>query len=95
MYLLKIKAKAYFGIAEIAVALISNSALIKSIDLSGFPKVKITTTEALAVGAFTYLLSKGISNMLEGFEEIREKRKEESAKMGLTSAGPTSSTSAS
>ena len=33
--------------------------------------------------------------MLEGFEEIREKRKEESAKMGLASASPTSSASTS
>jgi hypothetical protein len=91
MYLLKLKTKSYFGMAEIGVALVSNSALIKSIDLSGFPRIKVTTTEALAIGAFTYLLSKGISNMLEGFEEIREKRKEATAK--LATGTPTSSPS--
>jgi hypothetical protein len=74
VYLVKVWSKILFGIAEVTLALLSNSALIKSLDLTGFPKIKITTEQALAIFAFTYLLSRGISNAIEGLEELRNKK---------------------
>src|SRR5437660_9206333 len=66
--------KAVFGVSEIVVALLSNSALLNHINLSHFPD-NMSSADALAVGVFTYLLSKGVGDVLEGMEEKEEEKK--------------------
>jgi hypothetical protein len=71
LYLLKQQSKMVYGLSEIAVALTSNIALIKNIDLSRAPTISLHTTDFVGLAVFTYLLSRGISNVSEGIDELR------------------------
>jgi len=74
IYLLKQATKLVYGISEITVSVVSNLTLVRHIDISHAPKISVPTADAVAFVVFTYLLSRGISNLVEGIDEAREKK---------------------
>jgi hypothetical protein len=68
-----------YGVSEIAISVASNLALLHKIDLSQAPKISIATADAVAFGVFTYLLSRGIGNVVEGIDEVGAKKASEAA----------------
>jgi hypothetical protein len=64
--------KILFGLAEIAIAFVSNYAVITKLDFSSFPP-KIPSAEMIAIVVFTFVLAKGIGTTIEGMEAKREK----------------------
>jgi len=85
IYLFKQASKPLYGMFEIAIALLTNSALISGLNLSSFPR-NVHTADLVAIGLFTYLLSKGIGTTIDGLEEDQKRRK--SLKILLNHAGP-------
>lgn len=81
LYLFKQKAKLAYGISEIIIAIMSNAALMTRIDVTDFPKIGVAWQDWLNVAAFTYLLSRGISNTADAIRERQEKR--EAARLGI------------
>jgi hypothetical protein len=79
LYLLKQRTKLVYGVSEIAISVASNLALLHKIDLSQAPKISIATADAVAFGVFTYLLSRGIGNVVEGIDEVGAKKASEAA----------------
>ena len=73
LYWFKPKTKILYGFSEILVAILSNLALIGRIDLSHIPQVTISWQDGIAMGAFTYLLSRGITNVIEGASVYRDR----------------------
>jgi hypothetical protein len=73
LYLFKQQSKLLYGISETAIAIVSNLALIQRIDLSHPPAIHVATADAVAIGVFTYLLSRGLANAVEGADETRKK----------------------
>ena len=66
IYFFKEQSKFLYGLSEVVIAVLSNLALIGRIDFSKMPHVIGSGTDVIALCAFTYLLSRGISNMMEG-----------------------------
>lgn len=73
LYWFKSKTKILYGFSEILIAILSNLALIGRIDLSHIPQVTISWQDGIAMGAFTYLLSRGITNVIEGASVYRDR----------------------
>jgi hypothetical protein len=71
IYLFKKTHQVIYGFSEIIMAILSNIALIQSLDLTRFPKIPIQPSQVLAMGLFAYLLSAGIGNIAEGVEKMR------------------------
>jgi len=69
LFFFKLKWKMYYGLSEIGLALLSNLAVIRSLDVSAFPRLALSPDRILAIGVFTYLLSRGITNVAEGFQD--------------------------
>jgi MFS family permease len=69
VYLFKRASKFYYGISEILVGLAANLGLMAHIDLSHPPHLAITTDDVIKLTAFIYLLSRGFSNVMEGYTE--------------------------
>jgi hypothetical protein len=73
LYLFKQYSKLLYGLSEIALAVASNLALLNRIDFSHAPKIILSSTDAIGIAAFTYLLSRGVTNFVEGFDERRSR----------------------
>jgi hypothetical protein len=84
LYLFKQKSKIFYGTSEIIVAIFYNLALIRHIDLSHIPKISVPTADIVGLAVFTYLLSRGFSNLAEGIDE----RSKEKAKPATPAAAP-------
>jgi hypothetical protein len=74
--IIKQKSTLIYGAAEVTVAVISNAAIIASLNLAEFPKTHFTATELVALGALAYLFSKGIGDVIEGVKQIRKRKLE-------------------
>jgi hypothetical protein len=73
LYWFKSKAKMFYGFTEIVIGILSNLTLIGHLDISHFPRLILTTQDIIAFGAFTYLLSRGVSNVMEGAVSYRQR----------------------
>jgi hypothetical protein len=69
VYLFKRISKFYYGISEILVGLAADLGLMAHIDLSHPPHVSLLTDDVIRLMAFVYLLSRGFSNMMDGYSE--------------------------
>ena len=69
LYLFKKYSKLLYGLSEIVLAVISNIALIERADISHLSTMTPKTSDILAFVVFTYLLSRGVSNAVEGVQE--------------------------
>ena len=69
LYQFKKASKFFYGLSEIALAVISNLALIERADITHVSTFTVRTPDLVAFAAFTYILSRGISNTVEGVQE--------------------------
>ena len=74
LYLFKKRSKFLYGLSEVALAITSNSAIILRLDIEHFPLVPLKTSDVVPLMAFTYLLSRGISNVAEGIHDYIKKK---------------------
>lgn len=75
LYWFKRKSKLYYGLSEVGIALISNFRLVRGIIDVSRPKLfEISRDDAILIGVFTYLLGRGIGNVVEGLDERELKR---------------------
>ncbi len=84
LYFFKLKWKTYYGLSEIGLALLSNLAIIRSLDVSAFPRLSLGLDKLVAIGAFTYILSRGITNVAEGIQDRLAKQPEPPASTAPT-----------
>jgi hypothetical protein len=68
--------------------------LIERADVSRFPAISMPTPDIIAVGAFTYLLSRGVSNVAEGVQEKMKQAAEASAAATAEVSSATEATTA-
>jgi len=73
IYIFKKKALIIYGITEVVMAMISNVALLSKLDLyQSSPSDMVK--QLLPIFVFLYLLSKGIGNIIDGLNDLGEKR---------------------
>jgi len=73
IYLFRRRYLIAYGFGEILVAVLSNLALIDEIDLTRLPHIAMTSTQVIEVGALLYLLSQGVSDLMDGVTAMRER----------------------
>jgi hypothetical protein len=76
LYIFKQKSQLVFGLSEVAVAVISNATLVSKIDFTQFPQISTSTQDWIGICVFTYLLSRGVGNIVEGIITFKTKYKD-------------------
>ncbi len=79
IYLLRRRFLIAYGFGEVVVAVLSNLALIDEIDLTRLPHIALTSTQMIEIGALIYLLSQGVSDLMDGVTAMRERQAAASA----------------
>ena len=69
IYLFKKYLKILFGLSEIVIAILSNLTLLKDSDLTHMPALNLEKLGLFAFAAFIFLLSKGVSDVVDGVQE--------------------------
>ncbi|MBB5338433.1 hypothetical protein [Tunturiibacter gelidoferens] len=73
IYLFKKYLKILFGLCEIVIAILTNIGLLTGSDLTHMPPLNLQPLGLFAFGAFTFLLSKGVGDVVEGVQERIDK----------------------
>lgn len=68
LYLFRQRSKMVYGLSEVLVGILANLTLISHIDFRK-PLVASLRQNSVPIGAFTYLLSRGISNAVDGYAQ--------------------------
>jgi len=89
LYLFKQKSKIFYGTSEIVVAIFYNLTLIRHIDLSRIPKISVPTADIVGIAVFTYLLSRGFSNLAEGIDDRNKEKSKAATPLPAPAAAPT------
>ncbi|WP_433964828.1 hypothetical protein [Tunturiibacter gelidiferens] len=69
IYLFKKYLKILFGLCEIVIAIITNIGLLTGSDLTHMAPLNLKPMGLFAFAAFTFLLSKGVGDVVEGVQE--------------------------
>ena len=77
LYVFKKYWKFYYGISELIIGIASNVALLSRIDMPSLTHFKLVAQDYVGLSVFTYLLSRGMSNIFDGLQEQSEKRAKE------------------
>ena len=72
IYLFKSKSQLLYGVSEIVIAVLSNLVLITRMDVSSSGHITLSGSDAISIVVFTYLLSRGIGNVVDGAAVYRE-----------------------
>ena len=73
LYLFKKYLKIFYGLSQIVIAILSNLTLLQKSDLTHMPARDLSSLGLFAFAAFTFLLSKGVSDVVEGVQEWIDK----------------------
>jgi len=73
IYLFRRRYLIAYGFGEVVVAVLSNLALIDEIDLTRLPHIALTSTQTIEIDALVYLLSQGVSDLMDGVTAMRER----------------------
>lgn len=73
VYLFKRTSKFWYGVSEIAVGIVANINHVENINWTKFPRIEVPWQDKVAIVLFVYLLSRGISNVIEATTERVEK----------------------
>ncbi|MBB5315621.1 hypothetical protein [Tunturibacter empetritectus] len=73
LYLFKKYLKIFYGLSQIVIAILSNLTLLQKSDLNHIPARDLSSLGLFAFAAFTFLLSKGVSDVVEGVQERLDK----------------------
>ena len=76
LYAFKQKAQFLFGATEVLVAIIANLALLGRLDLPNSNLANIPSQDWIGIAVFTYLLSRGVGNVVDGATSLKEKYQE-------------------
>ncbi|NYF89835.1 hypothetical protein RBB79_09750 [Tunturiibacter empetritectus] len=69
LYLFKKHLKIFYGLSQIVIAILSNLTLLQKSNLTHMPARDLSSLGLFAFAAFTFLLSKGVSDVVEGVQE--------------------------
>jgi hypothetical protein len=75
IYLFKQRAKFLYGLTEITIGVLANLDFLKDIHESEFPRLPLNSAVLIKLAVFTYLLSRGVANAVEGVQEWIDKKK--------------------
>jgi hypothetical protein len=73
LYLFKKYWKILFGLSQIVIAILSNLTLLQKSDLTHMPALDLSSFGLFAFAAFAFLLSKGVSDVVDGVQEQIDK----------------------
>lgn len=73
LYLFKKYLKIFYGLSQIVIAILSSLTLLQKSDLNHMPALDLSSIGLFAFVAFTFLLSKGVSDVVEGVQERIDK----------------------
>ncbi|MBB5345301.1 hypothetical protein [Tunturibacter empetritectus] len=73
LYLFKKYLKIFYGLSQIVIAILSSLTLLEESDLNHMPALDLSKVGLFAFVAFTFLLSKGVSDVVEGVKEWIDK----------------------
>lgn len=74
LYLFKKASKLLYGFSEIVIAIATQLALINGINLTNLSESTLSSTQIIGIGGLTYVLARGVTNVVEGFSELRRFR---------------------
>jgi hypothetical protein len=73
LYAFKQQSKLLYGCSEIIVGVIGQLKVITDLDLSQWPHFTLKRADAIAIAGLTYVLSRGVSNVVEGLADEEKK----------------------
>jgi hypothetical protein len=73
LYLFKKYLKIFYGLSQIVIAILSSLTLLRESDLNHMPALNLSSIGLFAFVAFTFLLSKGVSDVVDGVQEWIDK----------------------
>jgi hypothetical protein len=75
LYVFKRAAKAWYGLSEVTIAIVTNWALVKKLTPFTVDFRSLAVQDGILLGTTVYLFSRGVGNIIEGLEEIEKKAK--------------------
>jgi hypothetical protein len=73
LYLFKKYLKIFYGLSQIVIAILTDLSLLRDSNITHMPARDLSPLGLFAFAAFTFLLSKGVTDVVDGVQEKIDK----------------------